>query len=166
MDEKPSSHRFALGVLSRTVAVVLAVLAAVMYRPVVDLYTLRHTDRTEALTQWSNHSRLNSLNCKVHYETNACEDLSIHWPSSTAFIACGDPLERALWYPPSLAYNASGRSEESFREKLFKYDIKSKKTTRLRIDGLQGDFVNHGIDVYEFPNDPTKVDYLSFIYNS
>ncbi|CAM1507656.1 Fc.00g072970.m01.CDS01 [Cosmosporella sp. VM-42] len=136
---------------------VLVGLAVLLYHPVIELYTFKHTDRIDSLTQWSNHSRLNSQNCTVHYEADACEDISVHWATSTAFIACGDPLERTLWYPPSLAYNASGRSEASFREKIFKYDIKTEKSTRLRIDGLGGDFVNHGIDVYEFPDDPTKI---------
>src|SRR6202012_6007849 len=99
---------------------------------------------TSRLTQWSNHSRLNSEHCKVHYEADACEDIQIHWASSTAFVACGDPAERAFWYPPSLAYNATGRM--SFVENLFKYEIKTKKSTKLRIEGLEGDFVNHGIE--------------------
>ncbi|KAF7559009.1 hypothetical protein G7046_g5137 [Stylonectria norvegica] len=144
-------------IASPTVAVLLVCLVAFLYQPAVELYTFRQVDRTNSLTQWSNHSRLNSQHCKVHYEADACEDISVHWASSTAFIACGEPSERALWYPPSLAYNASGRSEASFREKLFKYEIKTQKTTRLRIEGLEGDFVNHGIDVYEFPEDPTKI---------
>jgi arylesterase/paraoxonase len=141
--------------LSYTLIIIFIGVAALVFRPLIELYKFKQTDLTSRLTQWSNHSRLNSEHCKVHYEADACEDIRIHWASSTAFVACGDPAERAFWYPPSLAYNATGRT--SFVENLFKYEIKTKKSTKLRIEGLEGDFVNHGIDIYEFPDDHTKV---------
>lgn len=143
--------------LSKTLLVIFLGLTILAFRPLADLYELKQTDRVPSLTRWSNHSLLNSEFCEVHHEADACEDVRIHWASSTAFIACGDPAERVFWYPPSLAYNVSGRSEASFQENLIKYEIKTNTSTKLRIEGLQGDFVSHGIDIYEFPDDPKKV---------
>ncbi|KAK2792875.1 hypothetical protein FQN52_002553 [Onygenales sp. PD_12] len=105
-------------------------------------------NRQTALTRYSNHGPVNNQKCVVKYEANACEDVKIHFASSTAFIACGDPEGRSHWYPPSNARDAAGRSNETFREDLFKYDIKKGRTTKLRIEGLVGDFISHGIDVY------------------
>ncbi|TFK47136.1 paraoxonase 2 [Heliocybe sulcata] len=110
-----------------------------------------------SVTRWSNSTALNNDRCVVHTEANACEDIKIHFPSNTAFLACGDPEGRTHWYPSSARYDAKGRREESFREKLFKYDIKRKETTELRLIGLEGDFISHGIDIYTFTNDPSKV---------
>lgn len=121
------------------------------------LYSLRSIDRGVTLTRYANYSSINSQHCLVHHEANACEDIRIHYPSSTAFLACGIPEERTHWYPPSCRHDAAARREDSFIEDLFKYDIKTKLTTKLRIDGLEGDFINHGIDVYSFPNDTSKV---------
>lgn len=51
----------------------------------------------------------------------------------------------------------SARSEASFWETLFKHDIKASTTTKLLIEGLYGDFVMHGIDLYQSLTDPSKV---------
>jgi arylesterase/paraoxonase len=136
---------------------VLILLFSVLYRPAVQLYAFRWQDHTASLTRYADSSPLNSDRCTVNYAADACEDVSIHFASSTAFLTCGNPAERVHWYPPSSAHNAAARSEDSFREYLFKYDIKKKKTTRLRLEGLSGDFITHGIDVYSLPDDPTKV---------
>ncbi|KAL2113020.1 hypothetical protein VUR80DRAFT_5617 [Thermomyces stellatus] len=109
------------------------------------------------LTHWENSTALNNGDCTVDEIANACEDVKIHFASSTAFIACGDPLERTKWYPPACRHNAQARSEDSFRESVFKHDIKTGTTTELQIEGLEGDFVSHGIDIYQPPNDPSKV---------
>ncbi|PGH16649.1 hypothetical protein AJ80_05151 [Polytolypa hystricis UAMH7299] len=114
-------------------------------------------DRSASLTKYAHHTPVNNEKCAVHYEANACEDARIHFASSTAFIACGDPEGRSHWYPPSNARDAAGRKNDSFQEDLFKYDIKRRKTTKLRIDGLEGDFISHGIDIYSFPNNPGKI---------
>lgn len=115
-----------------------------------------HIDPTN-LTQWANSSALNNADCQVNYAANACEDVNIHFPSHTAFLACGDPIERTHWYPPAGVRAASKRSEASFREQLFKYDIATGQTRELKIEGLEGDFVTHGIDIYTFEDDPKKV---------
>lgn len=109
------------------------------------------------LTHWENSTALNNGDCTVDEIANACEDVKIHFASSTAFIACGDPVERTKWYPPACRHNAQARSEDSFRENVFKHDIKTGTTTELQIEGLEGDFVSHGIDIYQSPNDPSKV---------
>jgi arylesterase/paraoxonase len=140
-----------------SVLAVLIILFSLLYRPALQLSTFRSEDHTARLTRYADSSPLNSDRCTVNYAADACEDVNIHFASSTAFLTCGNPAERVHWYPPSSAHNAAARSEDSFREYLFKYDIKKKKTTSLRLEGLSGDFITHGIDVYSLPDDPTKV---------
>ncbi|KAL1981875.1 hypothetical protein VTN96DRAFT_2062 [Rasamsonia emersonii] len=130
---------------------VLAILAAI-YRQPTGLLGRVQVNPAE-ITRWANSSALNNGRCKVNYAANACEDVRIHFASNTAFLACGDPVGRTHWYPPACVHDASKRSEASFRESIFKYDILSKRTTELRIEGLEGDFVTHGIDLYNFPDD-------------
>jgi arylesterase / paraoxonase len=111
-------------------------------------------DKTR-LVRWENSSALSNGECTVDTLANACEDVKIHFASSTAFLACGDPEERTRWYPPACIRTTERRS--TFRETLFKYDIESATTTQLRIHGLDGDFVTHGIDVQPHPDDVSKV---------
>lgn len=109
------------------------------------------------VTRWVNSSAVNNERCTVHYEGDACEDVKIHFASNTAFVACGNPEERTKWYPASGRYDAASREEASFKEYLLKYDIKRRETTKLKVHGLDGDFITHGIDIYSFPDDPTKI---------
>jgi arylesterase / paraoxonase len=113
-------------------------------------------DKTR-LVRWENSTQLNNHDCRVLSEVSACEDVKIHARSGTAFLACGDSVERTRWYPCAGVRDAHLRSEDSFREKLFKYDLQSGVTTELKIRGLVGDFITHGIDVYELPDDPETV---------
>jgi arylesterase/paraoxonase len=133
--------------------VLIVAIFAYLYQPASLLGRIR-VDPT-SITQWANSSALNNAHCKVNYAANACEDVRIHFPSDTAFLACGDPVERTHWYPPACVRDVSKRS--SFRESLFKYDIRTERTTEFKIEGLDGDFVTHGIDIYSFPDDPTKI---------
>ncbi|KAK0387028.1 hypothetical protein NLU13_5342 [Sarocladium strictum] len=110
------------------------------------------------LLRWEDSDYSNN-DCVVEQTANGCEDVKIHFDSNTAFLACGDPKGRASWYPGAGRHDAKSRKD--FREKLYKYDIKSKKTTELRIEGLGGDFVTHGIDVIAVPGDSSKVHILA-----
>lgn len=136
---------------------ILTALLAVTWPYFSQFYALRNINRSVTLTRYANHSSLNNEHCVVHYDANACEDVRIHHESSTAFLACGNPEERTHWYPPSCNHNAAARREDSFREDLLTYNIRTKKTTRLEIEGLEGDFINHGIDVFSLPDDSSKV---------
>ena len=109
------------------------------------------------LVQWENSTALNNGECTVISAANACEDIKIHFASSTAFVACGDPMGRARWYPPACVRDVAARPEETFREHLFKHDIKTGRTVELNVKGLDGDFVTHGIDLFQSPSDPSKV---------
>lgn len=100
------------------------------------------------LSGWVGTPYLNN-HCVVDKTADACEDVKVHFASNTAFLACGDPEGRTKYYPSAGRHNATARGD--FREKLFKYDILEKKTTELRIDGLDGDFIAHGLDVFELP---------------
>lgn len=135
----------------------LVVLCSFLLRPTLELYNFHAQDRGKSLTKYANSSLLNHEHCTVNYAADACEDVNIHFVSSTAFLTCGNPAERVHWYPPSGAHNAAARNEESFQEHLFKYNIKKKKATKLKLEGLAGDFITHGVDIYSFPDDPKKV---------
>ena len=116
-------------------------------------------DKTR-LIKWSDSKPLNNHDCKVIHKADACEDVKIHYASNTAFLACGDPIGRTYWYPCAGVRHPEKRAEASFREQLFKYDITTGLTTKLELEGFDGDFITHGIDVYEFPDDSTKVSKL------
>ena len=109
------------------------------------------------LVRWENSSHLNNENCRVIDTANACEDVKIHFPSRTAFLACGDPVERTHWYPCAGVRTVSLRAESSFREQLFKHDLETGETTELQIQGLEGDFITHGIDIFPLPGDASQV---------
>ncbi|EXJ69303.1 uncharacterized protein A1O5_07339 [Cladophialophora psammophila CBS 110553] len=109
------------------------------------------------LVRWENSSALNNEDCQVIRAANACEDVKIHFPSHTAFLACGDPVERTHWYPCAGVRTVSLRAESSFREHLFKHDLETGETTELRIKGLEGDFITHGIDIFPLPGDSSRI---------
>ncbi|KIW93306.1 uncharacterized protein Z519_05911 [Cladophialophora bantiana CBS 173.52] len=109
------------------------------------------------LVRWENSSAFNNEDCQVIRTANACEDVKIHFPSHTAFLACGDPVERTHWYPCAGVRTVSRRAESSFREQLFKHDLETGETTELRIKGLEGDFVTHGIDIFPLPGDSSRI---------
>ncbi|KAL2417794.1 hypothetical protein ABEF95_005937 [Exophiala dermatitidis] len=113
-------------------------------------------DKTR-LVRWENSTALNNGDCEVVHTANACEDVKIHHASHTAFLACGDPLERTHWYPCAGTRDAERRAESSFREQLFKHDLKTGQTTELKVHGLNGDFITHGIDILSVPDDPSKI---------
>lgn len=109
------------------------------------------------LVRWENSTALNNGDCKVVHAADACEDVKIHYPSQTAFLACGNPIERTHWYPCAGVRTVERRAESSFREQLFKYDLQTGKTTALELHGLEGDFVTHGIDILPVSEDSSKV---------
>jgi arylesterase/paraoxonase len=140
-------------------SLILLVVSVILYSQSWSLWKLvgrADIDKTR-LVKWENHTVLNNGDCSVIKEANGCEDVKIHFASNTAFLACGDPYERTKWYPCAGQRDASGRSEASFREQLFKYDLKNGKLTELSIQGLEGDLITHGLDIYEIPGEPAKV---------
>lgn len=139
----------------RAAGAVLVAVSAIVLRP--ELVGHVTIDKLGKLQQWADSAPLNNGACVVEYAANACEDVAVHFDSSTVFAACGDPRGRTKWYPPAGQRDAAGRPEASFREQLFKHDIKTGKTTELKIEGVEGDFVTHGIDVWPSAHDPTTV---------
>ncbi|KAK6385820.1 hypothetical protein LTS17_001392 [Exophiala oligosperma] len=141
------------------VSLLLPLISLLLYTQSVHLWRLVgkvDIDQTR-LVRWENSTPLNDDQCVVHHEADACEDVKIHYASSTAFLACGDARERTNWYPCAGVRTVERRSESSFRESLFKYDIDTGKTTQLVIKGLEGDFITHGIDVFPLPEDSSKI---------
>jgi len=140
-------------------ALIILVVAAVIYTQSTLLWKFvgRADIDKGRLVKWENSKPLNNGKCQVIKEMNACEDVKIHYASNTAFVACGDPLERRNWYPCAGMRNAAGRSEASFREFLFKYDLKTGKSTQLELRGFEGDFITHGIDIFPIPGSASKV---------
>lgn len=138
-------------------SLLLPLLSFLLYSQSANIWALLgkvDIDKTR-LVRWANSTALNSENCQVIHAANACEDVKIHYASSTAFLACGDPLERTRWYPCAGVRTVSLR--QSFREQLFKYDLKTGKTTELQVRGLEGDFITHGIDILPLSDDSSKV---------
>ncbi|KAF3768152.1 hypothetical protein M406DRAFT_70246, partial [Cryphonectria parasitica EP155] len=113
-------------------------------------------DKTR-LIRWENATDLNNAECRVDRLANACEDVKVHFQSSTAFLACGDPVQRTKWYPPACIRTVEKRA--SFREHIFKYDIIRGQTTELQLDGLvkDDDFVTHGIDIWPISDDKIHI---------
>ncbi|KIW62736.1 hypothetical protein PV04_10873 [Phialophora macrospora] len=137
----------------------LPLIPVLLYNQSAQLWRLAgrvEIDKTR-LVRWENSSHLNNGDCRVIDTANACEDVKIHFPSKTAFLACGDPVERTHWYPCAGVRTVSLRAESSFREQLFKHDLKTGETTELHVKGLDGDFITHGIDILTFPEDPSQI---------
>ena len=138
--------------------IVLLASIAIYYQPAIvgRLAGQVDIDKTR-LTRWANSTGLNNANCQRFDAADACEDVKIHHASNTAFLACGNTLERTHWYPCAGVRHLEQRAESSFREALFKHDIKTGQTVELKMEGLEGDFITHGMDIYKFPEDDTKV---------
>ncbi|KAK7432886.1 hypothetical protein QQZ08_000357 [Neonectria magnoliae] len=87
----------------------------------------------------------------------ACEDVKIHAPSSTAFLACGYPLDRLQFYPSAGRYNFS--TERKHLEYFIKYEIETNTTIRLEIEGWSGDedLVLHGLDIWQPAGDASQI---------
>ncbi|CAK7267424.1 hypothetical protein SEPCBS119000_002539 [Sporothrix epigloea] len=141
------------------VAVLVAAAAATVFRyPLASLAGHLVIDKAGKLQQWADSAPLNNGACVVDATANACEDVVVHAPSGTVFAACGDPRARTQWFPPAGQRNARGRAAlAGFREQLFQHDLATGKTTELLLEGVDGDFVTHGIDIWSSPTDPSLV---------
>ena len=147
-----SSRRMAIG------AVLVAAAATVFQDNIAGFAGHMTIDKAGKLQQWAGSGPFNNGACVVEASTNACEDVFVHAASGTVFVACGDPRGRTLWFPPAGPRNAKAREEAGgFREHLFKHNIAAGTTTELRLEGVEGDFVTHGIDVWSSPTDPSLV---------
>ncbi|KAI1612775.1 paraoxonase 2 [Exophiala viscosa] len=145
--------------LKNIVSIILPLVPLLLYSQSEYLLRLAgrvHIDKAR-LVRWEDSTALNSGDCQVIHDANACEDVKIHYASSTAFLACGDPFERTHWYPCAGVRIPSLRAESSFREQLFKHDIKTGKTTELELRGFEGDFITHGIDIFPIDEGFSKI---------
>jgi arylesterase/paraoxonase len=149
---KPTTSRLPLSLITLIFAAIIYTQSNILWKFV----GRANIDKTR-LIKWENSKELNNENCQVIKDMNACEDVKIHYASNTAFVACGDPYERKSWYPCAGMRNAAARSEASFREYLFKYDVMTGKSTQLQLHGLEGDFITHGIDIFSIPGSSSKV---------
>ncbi|KAF2429269.1 calcium-dependent phosphotriesterase [Tothia fuscella] len=128
----------------------LAALSSLLYinfYPLLNKYggRLNIKDYTYLTTHLS-HGPSNNNKCWTFPEGKACEDIRIHHESGTAFLACGYPETRTVFYPPLGTYDTKGA--RSYREYFLKYDIENNKTSALDTVGWDGDLVLHGIDLY------------------
>ncbi|KAI1628209.1 paraoxonase 2 [Exophiala viscosa] len=105
----------------------------------------------------ASHGPLNNDKCWTNPVGQACEDVRIHHDSGVAFLACGYPETRSVFYPPLNLYDTVGAS--SYREYFLKYDIKTNTTMPLMIDGLDAshDLILHGIELYIPKDDDSKI---------
>ena len=141
---------------SRLATVTAVALLAVYVPYAANLVGREHIDPAK-LQRWADSAYLNNKHCIVNRAASACEDVIIHHASHTAFLACGNPIERTKWYPPAGPDAPAARSEASYRESLFSYDIVKGVTRELKIEGLEGDFVTHGLDVFPDPWSKSRV---------
>ncbi|OAL37946.1 hypothetical protein AYO20_02779 [Fonsecaea nubica] len=136
-----------LGVL--IVALLLASPTAIINR------SLGRVQIRDPKDRYLGHGGLNNEHCWTDPSGKTCEDVKIHHETDTAFLACGDPVGRSQFYPPINNHWTSKRKD--FREYFLKYDIKGNKTTRMEVRGWDGDLVLHGIDIWRFKDDPSKI---------
>ncbi|KAL1838485.1 hypothetical protein VTJ49DRAFT_2623 [Mycothermus thermophilus] len=84
-------------------------------------------------------------------DTVHCEDLHYYAPSGTIFTACEDEANvRFRWFPPLANFDdpeLGGRSQGS----IHVIDPKTFTSRRLKLEGFEGPFVTHGIDVIPDP---------------
>ncbi|EXJ57442.1 hypothetical protein A1O7_07790 [Cladophialophora yegresii CBS 114405] len=87
----------------------------------------------------------------------ACEDVRIHHPSATAFLACGYPETRKVFYPPINRFDTS--SADTYHEYFLKYDIKTDTASKLKLEGIDSsyDLILHGIDMFEVKEEPDRI---------
>ncbi|KIW93932.1 uncharacterized protein Z519_05247 [Cladophialophora bantiana CBS 173.52] len=124
--------------------------------PVLNLYGGRLADATIHTTHLR-HGPLNNDKCWTNPLGKACEDVRIHHPSATAFLACGYPETREAFYPPLNRHDTM--SADSYHEYFLKYDIKTDKATKLTIEGIDSshDLILHGIDIFVPKDDDSKI---------
>ena len=93
--------------------------------------------------------------CKLMFSNvlEACEDMIII--GDEAFLACGNTAGRLQFYPGAGQADASKRTD--WNEPAYKLDLKTRKLTKLQRVGYTGDNVLHGIDVWRFKDDPTRI---------
>lgn len=107
----------------------------------------------------------NNDRCWMNSVGKACEDVKVHYPSNTAFLACGNPEDRLEFYPGAGRHNSS--PSRSYLEYLIKYDIDANITTRLEIENwnIQRDLVLHGLDIWEQREDPDSKEIYIYAIN-
>ncbi|KAJ3204013.1 hypothetical protein HDU67_009815 [Dinochytrium kinnereticum] len=81
----------------------------------------------------------------------ACEDVSIHHPSGTAFLACDDLDSRLQYWPPLDHHNTSFAGTGM----IYKLDLKTNEFTKLDLDGVS--LTTHGIGLWWDPETPEDV---------
>ncbi|KAH7074789.1 paraoxonase 2 [Paraphoma chrysanthemicola] len=79
----------------------------------------------------------------------ACEDVKFHYPTNTAFLACGNLTNRMEWYPAGGFF--APPKNKVYHEYFLKYDVDSNVTTRLSIENWnpEEDLVLHGLDIWQ-----------------
>ncbi|KIW66067.1 hypothetical protein PV04_08274 [Phialophora macrospora] len=124
--------------------------------PVLNRYLGRMYD-AKIHTAHLHHGPLNNERCWTNKLGKACEDVRIHHPSATAFLACGFPETRSVFYPPLNRHDTS--SADSYHEYFLKYDIKKDTASKLKLEGIDSsyDLILHGIDLFEVKEEPDKI---------
>ncbi|UNI21303.1 hypothetical protein JDV02_007304 [Purpureocillium takamizusanense] len=85
-------------------------------------------------------------------QTTHCEDLHHHQASGLLFTACeNDATVRHRWFPPLTILDSPEVLTNATRGTLKVIDPKSLAVQALRLEGFDGPFVTHGIDVIDDP---------------
>lgn len=120
-------------IVSNILDPLLTPLAPLLGRIEPDIFKLEGTEHT-----------LNTQGCRVDPRMDACEDAEIHYPSSTAFLACSSVKARAAWFPPLVRRDPPPRNES---DPVFAYNLKAWTNkgalTQLNLKYPEGDLTNH-----------------------
>ncbi|PKS12582.1 hypothetical protein jhhlp_000790 [Lomentospora prolificans] len=93
-------------------------------------------------------------------DTAQCEDVHFHETSGLLFTACEDTVvPRSKWFPP-LANFADPGVVGNAQGSIHIIDPKTLKSKRLGIQGYDGPFVTHGIDIVADPKEPKDAIYI------
>ncbi|KAJ3112035.1 hypothetical protein HDU96_005038 [Phlyctochytrium bullatum] len=83
----------------------------------------------------------------------ACEDVVIHNPSSTAFLACDSLDARSQYWPPlefwNTSYAGTGR--------IYALDLKTNKLTKVELEDFEHGLTTHGLGIWWDVENPDDV---------
>ncbi|KAI8852970.1 hypothetical protein BC829DRAFT_383429 [Chytridium lagenaria] len=139
-----------LGVLIPFVFGLLAVTGAIVYPIAIDILETSGIYPERIVVNTGLSAQCNRIGEDLNI---ACEDVAIHHPSGTAFLACDDHVARRQYWPPLNLWNTSYAGTG----RIYALDLKTSELTKLKIDGLPTSLTTHGIGIWWDPKSPNDV---------
>lgn len=88
--------------------------------------------------------------CELEPRMDACEDIEIHYPSHTAFLACADLESRVKWFPPLVKRERPSVAADP----IFAYDLSAGKVGLKRLElkfpenAASRELYTHGLGIW------------------